>query len=169
MAAQELQAGRGAGATLEEDRDRQEATFREREAELLARHPGKSIVVCGGEVFVGDAGEEAVSRAETAHPGRPFFLHMRDPPAGGDDDPRDGGDAVARIGADVEADLLRQEKTYDEREAELLARHPGKAIGVCAGEVFVGDDGNEVLSKADAAHPDRPVFISGKEKFCGCW
>jgi len=169
MAAQGPQAGRGAGAAFGEDRDGQEAIFREREAELLARHPGKFIAVCGGEVFVGETGEEAVSRAETAHPGRPFFLRMHHPPPGGGDGPCDGGGAATRIGADVEADLLRQEKTYDEREAELLARHPGKAIGVCAGEVFVGDNGNEVLSRADAAHPDRPVFVSGKEKFCGCW
>lgn len=157
-----------AGAALEEDRDMQEAIFRKGEAGLLARHPDKFIVVCGGEVFVGETGEEAVSRAEAAHPGRPFFLHMHYPPIAGGDSHDDGG-AVAGINPDVEADLVRQESIYDEREAELLARHPGKAIGMCAGEVFVGDDGNEVLSRADAAHPDRPVFISGKEKFCGCW
>lgn len=68
----------------------------------------------------------------------------------------------------MKADLLRQERTYDGREAGLVARRPGKAIGVCAGEAFVGEDGNEAPSMADAAHPDRPVFMSGKEKFCGC-
>lgn len=168
MTAQE---GRGAGASaaLEDDRDRQEVIFREREDELVARYPDKFILVCGGEVFVGDTDREVVSRAEAAYPGRPFFLRMHYPPIAEGEDPYADEGVAPRIDADVEADVLRQEKTYDEREAELLAKYPGKAIGVCAGEVFVGDDSNEVQSKADAVYPDRPVFISGKEKFCGCW
>lgn len=81
MAAQELQAGRRAGArtALEEDRDRQEEIFREREAELLARHPGKFIAVCGGDVFVGKEASEAISGARAAHPGRLHFMRMHDP------------------------------------------------------------------------------------------
>jgi len=173
MAAQELQGGRrvvaGEATAQEEDRDRQAAIFREREDELLARHPDKFIVVCGGEVFVGDTEDGVVSRAEAAHPGRPFFLRMHYPPVAEGEDPYADGGTAAKIDPGVEADLLRQEKAYNEQEDELLARHPGKVIGVCAGEVFVGDDGNEVLSKAEAVYPDRPVFMSGREEFCGCW
>lgn len=69
----------GAGAAPEEDRDRQGATFGEGEAGPPARHPGRFIVACGGEAFVGDADGEALSRADAARPGRPLFLRMRYP------------------------------------------------------------------------------------------
>ena len=57
MAAQELQGRHGAGAEAMaapgEDLARQENIFENRKDELLARHPGKFIAVCGDEVFVG--------------------------------------------------------------------------------------------------------------------
>ena len=83
MAAQELQDRHGAGTapagTFEEDLARQEAIFGERAGELLARHPDKFMAVCGGDVFVGEDDGDAISRAQAAHPGRPFFLRRHDP------------------------------------------------------------------------------------------
>jgi len=35
--------------------------------------------VCGGDVFVGEDDGDAISRAQAAHPGRPFFLRRHDP------------------------------------------------------------------------------------------
>jgi len=87
MAAQELQGRRDAGAApaaaFEEDLARQEAIFEERAGELLARHPDKFIAVCGGDVFVGEDDGDAISKAQAAHPGRPFFLRRHDPCFGG--------------------------------------------------------------------------------------
>jgi len=182
MAAQELrEEGGSAAATraaLEEDLARQEKIFEEREAELTARHPDQFIAVCAGEVFVGDDDAEAISRAEAAHPDRPILLNAPDAAfeglGGHSDDPADscspGGAHAARHGADVaiEEDLARQEDIFEEREAELTARHPGKFIAVCAGEVFVGDDDAEAISKAEAAHPDRPILLNANEEFVGC-
>ncbi|MDD9825223.1 MAG: hypothetical protein OXU86_00345 [Thaumarchaeota archaeon] len=173
MAAQELQGRDGAGAEAMaapgEDLARQENIFESRKDELLARHPGKFIAVCGDEVFVGDTDDEAVSRAEAAHPGRPFFLRMHYPEPGEGQDAGEEDSYVAAVDEAFEADIARQREFYEAHEDELLARHPGKSIGICAGEVFVGDDGAEVVNKADAAYPDRAVFISGREEFVGGW
>ena len=173
MAAQELQGRHGAGAEAMaapgEDLARQENIFENRKDELLARHPGKFIAVCGDEVFVGDTDDEAVSRAEAAHPGRPFFLRMHYPEPGEGQDAGEDERYVAAVDEAFEADIARQREFYEAHEDELLARHPGKSIGICAGEVFVGDDGAEVVNKADAAYPDRAVFISGREEFVGGW
>jgi len=79
----------------------------------------------------------------------------------------EGGSAAATRAA-LEEDLARQEEIFEGREAELLARHPGKFIAVCAGEVFVGDDDAEAISKAEAAHPDRPILLNANEEFAGC-
>ncbi|RNJ74161.1 MAG: hypothetical protein EB833_01280, partial [Thaumarchaeota archaeon S13] len=55
-------------------------------------------------------------------------------------------DAAPAMDSGFEADLARQREVFEEREAELLARHPGKFIAVCAGEVFVADGDTEVVS-----------------------
>jgi len=182
MAAQELrEEGGSAAATraaLEADLARQEEIFEGREAELIARHPDQFIAVCAGEVFVGDNDTEAISKAEAAHPDRPILLNAPDAAfddiGGSSDDPADscspGGLHAPRHGADAafEKDLARQRELFEGREAELLARHPGKFIAVCAGEVFVGDDDAEAISRAEAAHPDRPIALHGNGEFAGC-
>jgi len=152
--------------------------FEGREAELIARHPGKFIAVCAGEVFVGDNDTKDISKAEAAHPDRPILLNAPDTAfedlGGTSDDPAGscspGGTHAPRHGADAapEADLARQRELLEGREAELIARHPGKFIAVCAGEVFVGDGPGEATSKAEAAHPDRPITLHGNGEFVGC-
>jgi len=148
--------------------DRQEAIYRGREAELLAAHPDESIVVCGEEVFVGGSDGEAVSRAQAAHPGRPFFLRacrrvpdMSDAP--------DTPDRAAGAGDDAfEEDLARQKSIFLDRADELLARHPDMFIAVCGGDVFVGKDDDEAIAKAHASHPGRPFFLRMYDPCLGC-
>ncbi|MDD9813739.1 MAG: hypothetical protein OXU37_05685 [Thaumarchaeota archaeon] len=171
MTAQELQEKDAAPAMdsgFEADLARQREIYDEREAELLARHPGKFIAVCAGEVFVADGDTEVVSRAEAAHPDRAILLHVYDPNFDDRDPlpdpvdscrPRKARAPEPGLDAGFEADLARQREIYDEREAELLARHPGKFIAVCAGEVFVADGDTEVVSRAEAAHPDRAILL----------
>lgn len=77
-------------------------------------------------------------------------------------------DVAAATRAELEEDLARQREFFKEREADLLTRHPGKFIAVCAGEVFVGDGATEAISKAEAAHPDRPILLDGNDNFVGC-
>jgi len=160
MAAQGLHGARGAhtpaDTAREEDLERQWGILEEREAELVAKHPDKSIAVCGGEVFVGDTAGEAVSMARAAHPGRPFFLRPCRQASAQLGDPGGAGDAPS---ADFEEDLARQERIFMDRADELLARHPDKFIAVCGGEVFVGDTDGEAVSMARAAHPGRPFFL----------
>lgn len=172
MAAQELQGGReamaGVRAALGEDLARQMETLEEREGELVARHPGKFIAVCGGDVFVGDTDGEAVSRARAAHPGRPFFLRMHYPEPGegqGPDGPEDG--AGAAVDEAFEADIARQRDFFEAHEGELLARHPRMSIAVCADEAFAGSD-DDALSKAEAAHPDRAVYLCSYDPLYPC-
>lgn len=172
MGAQGPQGGRMAspGVACKEDLARQEEIFESRKGELLSRYPDKFILVCGDEVFAGDSDGEVVSRAQAAHPGRPFFLRMHYPEPGDGHDPGDeADDARVAVSPAFEEDISRQREIYEGREDELLARHPGKVIGVCAGDVFAGDDDAEVVSRAEAVHPDRAIFISGREEFCGAW
>ena len=159
MTSQEQHGTGGADAAHAEYLDRQWRIFKEREGELLARHPDKSIAVCEEEVFVGDDDDEAVSMVEAAHPGMPFFLRasraIRDAPGnhGGT------GDSVLRGDAAFEEDLARQKKIFMDSADELLARHPHEFIAVCGGYVFVGKDDESAISKAQAAHPGRPFFL----------
>jgi len=159
VTAQELQGAKDADAGHAEYLDKQWRVFKEREGELLARHPDKSIAVCEEEVFVGDDDDDAVSKVEAAHPGMPFFLRasrvIRDVPGnhGG------AGDNVLRGDAAFEEDLSRQKRIFMDRADELLARHPYEFIAVCGGDVFVGKDDDEAISKAQAAHPGRPFFL----------
>jgi len=57
---------------------RQREIFRERREELLARHPGMAIAVCGGDVFADRDSGKAVARADEAHPDRLIYLYMPD-------------------------------------------------------------------------------------------
>lgn len=51
----------------------QEAIFQDQKEELLQRFHGKEVVICGGEIFVGETLSEAQEKAVEKHPGRPFF------------------------------------------------------------------------------------------------
>jgi len=166
MAAQELQDAHGARAAADaargEDLDRQGAILMERKAAIDAKRPNKAIAVCGEEVFVGDTDDEVVSRARAAHPGRPYFLR---PCPLGSGPPEGAGGAEDEVDAAFEEDLARQEGIFMGRIDELLARYPDKFITVCGGDVFVGNDANEAVSKAMAAHPGRPYFMRMYDPF----
>lgn len=62
----------------ERDLQRQREIFRERREELLARHPGMAIAVCGGDVFADRDSGKAVARADEAYPDRLIYLYMPD-------------------------------------------------------------------------------------------
>lgn len=70
------------------------------------------------------------------------------------------------VDAAAEEDLRRQEAIFEEREAELLEKYPGKDIGICGGEVFVGDSMDEVADKAEEAYPDRLIYFYGPPALC---
>jgi len=150
------------------DIDRQEAIYREREAELVARHPDEFIVVCGDEVFVGRTFGEAESRAREAHPGRPLFSSMLHPPAAQGEDPGSGGDGHRVVDQAFEEDLARQREAFAAREDELLAENPGRSIAVCAGDVFVAGDDEGAISMAEAAHPGRAIYLCSYDPFFPC-
>ena len=181
MAAQGLRdrqgAGTATGLSFEEELSMQEEIFEARREELLAAHPDMLIAVCAGEVFVGSTDVEAIAGAEAAHPDRPIFLCGSNPAF----EDSNGASQHAGTGhpsgkpvekpvgdAAFEEDLARQEEIFEARREELLAAHPDMLIAVCAGEVFVGSTDVEAIARAEAAHPDRPIFLSGSEVFCWC-
>lgn len=174
MTAQDLR-GMPAGETPDPgDVGRQEAIYREREAELTARHPDEFIVVCGDEVFTGQTIDEAESRAHAAHPGRPLFSSMLHPPVGRGGKPDDGEGTRGAVDAAFEEDFARQGEIFGSREDEPLAKNPGRSIAVCAGEVFAADDDEGAISMAEAAHPDRAIclcphdpFLAARWRMCG--
>lgn len=53
----------------------QESIFEMKKTELESKYPDKEIVVCGGEIFVGDSFDESVNQASQKHPKRPFYSH----------------------------------------------------------------------------------------------
>ncbi len=168
MAAQELQ-GMPAGETLDPGyMDRQEEIYRNRRDELTTRHPDEFIVVCGDGVFVGRSFDEAASRAHAAHPGKPLFSSMLHPPAGRGEDPVDDGNDHNGADASFEEDLAQQKAIFMDRIDELLSRYPDRFIAVCGGDVFVGRDDGEAISKAQAAHPGRPFFLRIYDPCLGC-
>ena len=81
---------------------------------------------------------------------------------------RDRQGAGTATGLSFEEELSMQEEIFEARREELLAAHPDMLIAVCAGEVFVGSTDVEAIAGAEAAHPDRPIFLSGSEVFCWC-
>lgn len=52
---------------------------------------------------------------------------------------------------------------FEAQKGALLARHPGKSITVCAGEVSVADSDNESTMMAEAAHPDWPAYTRSND------
>lgn len=70
------------------------------------------------------------------------------------------------VDAAAEEDPRRQKAIFEEREAELLEKYPGKDIGVCGGEVFVGDSMDEVADKAEEVYPDRLIYFYGPSALC---
>lgn len=168
MAAQELRGRPGGGEPDRRYMDRQAALYREREAELTARHPDEHIVVCGDEVFVGRTFGEAESRAHAAHPGMPLFSSMLHPPAGRGEDPAGSAGGQDTADAAFEEDAARQKRIFMDRADELLARYPEMFIAVCGGDVFVGRDDGEAISRAHAAHPGRPFFLRIHDPCPGC-
>ena len=168
MVAQELH-GEPAGGTLASGyMERQEAIYREREGELRARHPDEFIVVCGDEIFVGRSIGEAVSRAHASHPGKAYFSSMLYPPVGRGKGPDGTGEAQSVPSAAFEADLALQREAFMEREDELLAKNPGKSIAVCAGEAFVAGSDEDAISRAEAAHPDRAIYLCSYDPLFSC-
>jgi len=101
MAAQEGGSGAAPDAAFEVDLARQEAIFEERAGEPLVERPGGLRAVCGGEVFVGDAGAEAASGARATRPGRPFFLRASGPPLSSARDFRAGAWPEPAVGTPV--------------------------------------------------------------------
>ncbi|MGB9693917.1 MAG: hypothetical protein ACPLYF_03650 [Fervidobacterium sp.] len=51
----------------------QKIIFEERRAELEEKHRGKVVVVCNGEVFVGETIDDAVAKAKEKHGNRPYY------------------------------------------------------------------------------------------------
>ncbi|MEX2706801.1 MAG: hypothetical protein Q6352_016330 [Candidatus Freyrarchaeum guaymaensis] len=45
----------------------------EEKRETLSKYKGKVVVVCGGEIFVGDTLDEAVEKAKAKHKNKPFY------------------------------------------------------------------------------------------------
>jgi len=162
MAAQELRDKPAGGGGTSEYMDRQEAILAEREGEILAKYPDKFVVVCGDELFVGSSHDEALSRAQAAHPGKPTFTSMRYPIVEPRQDPGAAADPA------FEADLARQTEIFEEREGELLAKNPCKSIAVCAGEVFVAGCDDDAISMAEAAHPDRAIHLCSYDPLYPC-
>lgn len=70
------------------------------------------------------------------------------------------------VDAAAEEDLARQEAIFEERREELLARYPGKNIGICGGEVFVGNSIDEVTDKVEEVYSDRLIYFYGPPVFC---
>jgi len=70
------------------------------------------------------------------------------------------------VDAAAEADLARQEAIFEERREELLAKYPGKNIGICGGDVFVGNSIDEVTDKVEEVYPDRLIYFYGPPVFC---
>lgn len=70
------------------------------------------------------------------------------------------------VDAAAEEDLLRQKAIFEEREEELLEMYPGKNIGICGGEVFVGDSMDEVTDRAEEVYPDRLIYFYGPPVIC---
>jgi len=70
------------------------------------------------------------------------------------------------VDAAAEEDLRRQRAIFEEREGELLQKYPGKSIGICGGEVFVGDSMDEVTDRAEEVYPDRLIYFYGPPVIC---
>ncbi|MDD9814296.1 MAG: hypothetical protein OXU37_08570 [Thaumarchaeota archaeon] len=70
------------------------------------------------------------------------------------------------VDAAAEEDLQRQKAIFEEREEELLEKYPGKNIGICGGEVFVGDSLDEVTDRAEEVYPDRLIYFYGPPVLC---
>ena len=51
----------------------QKIIFEERRAELEEEYHGKVVVVCNGEVFVGETIDDAVAKAKAKHGNRPYY------------------------------------------------------------------------------------------------
>ena len=53
----------------------QEALFESKKTELESKYQGKEIVVCGGEIFVGDDVDKLIDEANHKYQNRPFYSH----------------------------------------------------------------------------------------------
>lgn len=73
--------------------------------------------------------------------------------------------ATAADGGAFGRDLARQKRIFGHRRDELLAKHPRMSIAVCGDEAFAGSDDDDALSKAEAAHPDRAVYLCSHNPF----
>jgi len=73
---------------------------------------------------------------------------------------------LGRVGAENAArtaESARRGEIFEAQKGALLARHPGKSITVCAGEVSVADSDNESTMMAEAAHPDWPAYTRSND------
>jgi len=52
---------------------RQKEIFEDNRKELEEKHHGKTIVVCGGEIFVGENFDEALRKAREKHGEKPYY------------------------------------------------------------------------------------------------
>lgn len=55
--------------------------------------------------------------------------------------------------------ILRQRDIFNQRRKTLEKKYRGKVVGMAGGRVFVGDTVQEVLTAAQAALPDQPVYF----------
>jgi len=55
-------------------------------------------------------------------------------------------------------DLFTQESIFETKRIELESKYQGKEIVVCGGEVFVGDNFDELANQANKKYPKRPFF-----------
>ena len=53
----------------------QEAIFEDQKDGLRKKHAGKLLLVCGGDILVGDDLDKLKEQAQAKYPDRPFFSH----------------------------------------------------------------------------------------------
>jgi hypothetical protein len=63
-------------------------------------------------------------------------------------------------------EILEQRKILDEKR-DTLSQYEGKVIVVCGGEIFVGENLNEAVTKARAKYKERPYYAKsiGRKDF----
>lgn len=53
----------------------QEAIFENKKSELKLKYSDKEVLVCGGEIFVGNSFDDLEKNAKERYPNRPFYSH----------------------------------------------------------------------------------------------
>lgn len=62
------------------------------------------------------------------------------------------------IGDSFIREVLRQKRIFEDNRKELEEKNYGKTIVACGGDIFVGEDLDDALSKARKKHGERPYY-----------